>query len=321
MQMSMFSSVEPPVSRSVSPDSERAWMTRVATSRSSIWASLAAIGPSGWSGRTSPVSCRKTAGGHLAPSLGGWQNSGMGGPTECWTLSISDWPSDASVCSLSAILEIGAVPQQYSLSARACQGILRRAAKRGKSLPPSLAAALRAVASAPTSTATGQVTSAASYSSPKPGDPCHPLAAAAHPPAVAFHNRQDPDVSGAVTHPLGAQDNGMGVAYAINSHAGAADGDQTNRSHASGGPVGLGISADVAYALRGGRTQSVGAVRRLTPRECARLQGFPDDYLDIPYRGKPAADGPKYKALGNSMAVPVMRWIGQRIQLVREVAP
>jgi len=60
--------------------------------------------------------------------------------------------------------------------------------------------------------------------------------------------------------------------------------------------------------------QSGMAVRRLTPTECARLQGFPDDYLDITYRGKPAADGPKYKALGNSWAVPVVRWIGERIQ-------
>lgn len=60
-------------------------------------------------------------------------------------------------------------------------------------------------------------------------------------------------------------------------------------------------------------------VRRLTPTECARLQGFPDDYLDIPYRGKPAADGPKYKALGNSMAVPVMRWIGERIAMVEKL--
>jgi len=56
-------------------------------------------------------------------------------------------------------------------------------------------------------------------------------------------------------------------------------------------------------------------VRRLTPVECARLQGFPDDYLDILYRNKPAADGPRYKALGNSFAVPVVRWIGQRIDL------
>jgi DNA (cytosine-5)-methyltransferase 1 len=57
-------------------------------------------------------------------------------------------------------------------------------------------------------------------------------------------------------------------------------------------------------------------VRRLTPRECERLQGFPDGYTDVTYRGKPAADGPRYRALGNSMAVPVMRWIGERIALV-----
>jgi site-specific DNA-cytosine methylase len=54
-------------------------------------------------------------------------------------------------------------------------------------------------------------------------------------------------------------------------------------------------------------------VRRLTPKECERLQGFPDDFTLIPARGKPAADGPRYKALGNSMAVPVMHYIGQRI--------
>ncbi len=54
-------------------------------------------------------------------------------------------------------------------------------------------------------------------------------------------------------------------------------------------------------------------VRRLTPKECERLQGFPDDYTAIEYRGKPAPDSARYKALGNSMAVPVMRWIGKRI--------
>lgn len=57
-------------------------------------------------------------------------------------------------------------------------------------------------------------------------------------------------------------------------------------------------------------------VRRLTPRECERLQGFPDDYTLITYRGKPAADGPRYKALGDSMAVPCMAWIGRRIAAV-----
>ncbi|UOF81995.1 cytosine specific methyltransferase [Caudoviricetes sp.] len=55
------------------------------------------------------------------------------------------------------------------------------------------------------------------------------------------------------------------------------------------------------------------AVRRLTPIECERLQGFPDNYTDIKPKGKETPDGPRYKALGNSMAVPVMRWIGKRI--------
>lgn len=66
------------------------------------------------------------------------------------------------------------------------------------------------------------------------------------------------------------------------------------------------------------------AVRRLTPRECERLQGFPDDFTRIPWRGKPAEncpDGPRYKALGNSMAVNVMRWIGTRIQWVEDTWP
>jgi DNA (cytosine-5)-methyltransferase 1 len=54
-------------------------------------------------------------------------------------------------------------------------------------------------------------------------------------------------------------------------------------------------------------------VRRLTPIECERLQGFPDNWTLVNHRNKPAADGPRYKALGNSMAVPVMRWIGKRI--------
>lgn len=63
------------------------------------------------------------------------------------------------------------------------------------------------------------------------------------------------------------------------------------------------------------------AVRRLTPTECERLQGFPDGWTAITYRGKPAADGPRYRALGNSMAVPVVRWIGERIKLVEEVWP
>lgn len=60
-------------------------------------------------------------------------------------------------------------------------------------------------------------------------------------------------------------------------------------------------------------------VRRLTPRESERLQGFPDDWTLITYRGKPAKDGPRYRAIGNSMACNVMRWIGRRIELVESI--
>jgi DNA (cytosine-5)-methyltransferase 1 len=64
------------------------------------------------------------------------------------------------------------------------------------------------------------------------------------------------------------------------------------------------------------------AVRRLTPVECERLQGFPDEYTNIPWRGKNGApDGPRYKALGNSMAVNAMRWLGRRIETVSTLTP
>ena len=162
---------------------------------------------------------------------------------------------------------------------------------------------------------------------------------------LSFHGSQDPGVSGAVTHALGTN-NGLEacVAYSV-----------ALRGRTGGGTAEL--SGEVATALRA--SQGGGdkphclqnfAVRRLTPRECERLQGLPDDYTLIPYKRPFAdlpkfilersygrylrrmarqakiplpvdelircADGPRYKALGNSMAVPVMRWIGRRIERV-----
>ncbi len=70
----------------------------------------------------------------------------MGGPTGCWTHSGSEWPSAVAVCSLSDVLETGPLPQRFYLSQKACAGILRRAEKRGKDLPPMLREALEAVA-------------------------------------------------------------------------------------------------------------------------------------------------------------------------------
>ncbi len=150
---STFSWAELPASPSPSQDSEEAWQTTVATWPSNIFGWLSACGPGGWFGRTSPASCHRTEDGTLEPSSGAWSNSGMGSPTECWTLSTSEWTgldglslNDGGVCSLSDILETGAVPQRYFLSARACAGILRRAEKRGRDLPVALSRALAQVA-------------------------------------------------------------------------------------------------------------------------------------------------------------------------------
>jgi len=114
------------------------------------------------------------------------------------------------------------------------------------------------------------------------------------------HTRQEFDTETFVTHPLAfdCKRDGRDVdAMAPTLRAMGHDG-----SHANGG-------GQIGVATRY-------AVRRLTPRECERLQGFPDDYTLVEFRGKPAADGPRYRALGNSMAVPVMAWIGARIDLV-----
>ena len=85
------------------------------------------------------------------------------------------------------------------------------------------------------------------------------------------------------------------------------------------------VSTEVTPTLDKSKTPAVMndlQVRRLTPTECERLQGFPDGFTQIPWRNKAAEDcpdGPRYKAMGNSMAVPVMRWIGERIEMVENL--
>jgi DNA (cytosine-5)-methyltransferase 1 len=129
---------------------------------------------------------------------------------------------------------------------------------------------------------------------------------------IAFHSRQDPITAEDLSLSLEAKQEQC-VAFSCKDH-GADAGEIAptlrsmghDNSHANGG-------GQVAVAFQ---DLIRWAVRRLTPRECERLQGFPDDFTLIPYRNKPATDGPRYKALGNSMAVPVMRWIGKRIEEV-----
>jgi DNA (cytosine-5)-methyltransferase 1 len=126
--------------------------------------------------------------------------------------------------------------------------------------------------------------------------------------AVCENPNAGPDGSGfrtdGIAYTLEARTVPQAVAIGIDEeHNAVEDGFGTLRAHHSGG-----FSASVMTPTM--------AVRRLTVRECERLQGFPDDYTLIRVGKKWAADGPRYKALGNSMAVPVMRWIGQRIQMV-----
>lgn len=100
---------------------------------------------------------------------------------------------------------------------------------------------------------------------------------------------------------------GLGVAYSIVADTTPKIGEEINGTLRSQGGGGI-VPPSVAQGS---------VVRRLTPIECERLQGFPDNYTQIPYRNKPAEDCPKgvrYKALGNSMAVPVMAWIGRKIE-------
>ena len=154
---------------------------------------------------------------------------------------------------------------------------------------------------------TTQITSAANYSNPKPGDPCHPLAAGAHAPAIAFHSNAQADQL-----PTTARDNG---AQFIHCNKGRPAGRLSEHTET------VAIKPLVETLTTDGHQQSAVftpamQVRRLTPTEAERLQGFPDNYTAIPWRGKPAdqcPDGPRYKALGNSWAVPVVRWIGERI--------
>ncbi|WP_082416154.1 DNA cytosine methyltransferase [Pseudomonas sp. NBRC 111127] len=129
---------------------------------------------------------------------------------------------------------------------------------------------------------------------------------------LVVHGTQDPDVRYEQAQSLGrnnGQENAL-LAFSCKDH-GADAGDLAPTLRAMGhGASHPNAGGQVAVQVPSG-------VRRLTPRECERLQGFPDDHTLVPYRGRVAGlcpDGPRYKAIGNSKAVPVVRWIGQRLQ-------
>lgn len=173
-------------------------------------------------------------------------------------------------------------------------------------------------------------------------DTCHPQAQ-----AVAFsimpmnsgkdYKARQTDVAQPIMAggPVGGNQGGdyvcQPVAYPINPNALRGDSRAKRPSKDAAGVMrlrdpGLGVGqdgdpADTLQAAGPGAVGTASAVRRLTPRECERLQGFPDDFTLVPYRGRMMADGPRYKMLGNSMARPVMRWLGERIAMVDALPP
>ncbi|WP_250326629.1 phage N-6-adenine-methyltransferase [Morganella morganii] len=166
---------------------------------------------------------------------------------------------------------------------------------------------------------------------------------------MSVHGTQDPDVNHELAHTLGRNHGQENACIAFSCKDYGADvtenlsptlraGNSSNSNQNSGqppaiciqgavvgrndnaGPQGKGFQEDLAYTQNARAEADVVQcgmqVRRLTPVECERLQGFPDNHTRISWRGKDAADcpdGPRYRAIGNSMAVPVMRWIGERI--------
>ncbi|ENL6904468.1 phage N-6-adenine-methyltransferase [Enterobacter ludwigii] len=165
----------------------------------------------------------------------------------------------------------------------------------------------------------------------------------------AVHGTQDPDTNCELAHTLGRnngqenaciafsyKDNGADATSDLSPTVRAGNHDKSHANsgqplaiciqhasighHDAAGPQGKGYQEDVAFTQDSRSSADVVQygmqVRRLTPIECERLQGFPDNHTLIGWRGKDAdecPDGPRYKAIGNSMAVPVMRWIGERI--------
>ena len=139
--------------------------------------------------------------------------------------------------------------------------------------------------------------------------------------AIVFHENQRGEVT--INETAGALNSGGGkpgqgyTAVAIQERA------TCENPHA--GPGGVGVRTDgLAYTLEARSVPQaimdrIWRVRRIMPVEAERLQGFPDGFTQVPYRGKPMADGPRYKMLGNSMAVPVIRKIGQRIAMIDQL--
>lgn len=278
-------------------DDALAWLANAPDYGSDSIASLLSSLPVGFSSRTSLAFSRATEARTWPWFSEGWKNSGMGGPTGCLTLNTSEWPKDAAVCSLSDVLETRPVPSKFFLSPKAASGILRRAERRGRALPTPLREALSALAEQTTTTHRGGA--------------LVPVSTAAE-TMEAFAPNLAHTLSSAMGKTVDrAGKNGRGP---VNVIAYPLDMRNAGRSSGTGAGTqgdGIGDEGDPSFAITGHTlarpaVAAGAAVRRLTPIECERLQGFPDDWT----AGE--SDSTRYRQLGNAVCVPVAEWIGRR---------
>lgn len=180
-----------------------------------------------------------------------------------------------------------------------------------------------------------QITSKANYSNVKTGEPVPPLNTVSQMHVIGFDAHDDgTTVPGnavptmrkggrsavAAIHQNSRNEVRLSedVAYALNGGGGKPGQGSPTILHILTGQTGANgsnISENISHTLD--RTSSAvnygTIVRRLTPRECERLQGYPDDWTQVPWKGKPSPDSLRYKAIGNGIALPVLAWIGQRL--------
>lgn len=207
-------------------------------------------------------------------------------------LNTSDSPNDASACSLWQVLEKEASPK-YFLSAKACKGILNRAEKRNKVLPATLREALERIANpywGGLVKASGGALGGGSET-------------------IVVHGTQDPIISTSTAHCLGRNNGQENVLFDISDRRDVVRIQKDGTTPTLTARMGTGGNNIPCMSINQN-------IRKLTPSECEKLQGFPPGYTQISYRNKPAEDcpdSPRYKAIGNSMAVPVIKWIGERM--------
>ena len=326
-----FWSGELPANNSQSQDCGKDLMTQEATLHSPMLEFLTSLDPSGAYGKMCRVSSVQDQEGILVHSSGRWSNSGMGSPTECLMLKTSESHKDAEGCLLSDVLETGNLPPRFFLSPKACLGILRRAKTRSKKLPNMLEEALQQSAQRLDKNAEAfyipEIVDFIGFENSRRdgvrilGNVANTLQSfmgtgGNNVPCVSYGIPgnwvgRKPENGGNATTPMDnispclTKTDRHAVAYAFDAYNSSVTGNVTKT---------LDTGSDYHHVPN--VYGSTMAVRRLTPVECERLQGFPDNYT---YIKENCPDGHRYKALGNSMAVPVMRWIGERIKMVDQL--